>query len=164
METDRFGRPRGRACHQLAANGLWFCSLCYANKTQGPTYPGHAGASYPSAPRKKERWSNVKKPASSEAKGGGSAGPVQDPQLRAKYPTVLEYLTQATWDDGSARETSALSVFIEHGYVKVAVNDRACRRSLYVAAKTLQEALAAAEEQLKDDAADWRPWGGKTKK
>ncbi len=107
----------------------------------------------------------MKKPsATSSGSGMEPGGAVTDANVRAKYPALLEYLTTTKWEDGSPRETSTLTIFVEGGQFKVAVNDRALKRSVYVTARTLQDALAAAQEAVAGDAADWRAWNAGKRK
>ncbi len=82
----------------------------------------------------------------------------------AKYPTLVEYLTCLTYDDGTSRETSTVSLFIEDGKWKVAVNDRDLRRSAYVTGDTLQGVLSLAEKGLANHTLDWRLWASQKKK
>lgn len=81
-----------------------------------------------------------------------------------RHPTLVEYLSCSAWDDGSERERSTLSVFIEEGRVKVCLNDREFERSLYASGDTLAGVLAALEKALAADACEWRMWKGKGKK
>lgn len=104
----------------------------------------------------------MKKPTAGKGKTG-QAGSCPDAKLMKAYPTLVEYLVTVKWDDGSARERSTVTLFIEDGSVKLALNDRDLSRSLYVTADSLDEALGALEEALKDDSADWRAWKGRKK-
>ncbi len=82
-----------------------------------------------------------------------------------KFPTLLEYMTTTKWEDGTAREVSKLSIFIEDGLFKCAVNDTDLKRSLYVSGETFEGALRAAEKAIQDTNADWRQWNkGKGRK
>lgn len=89
---------------------------------------------------------------------------LRDEQFIKKFPTVYEYLVTSKWDDGSERESSTLSVFVEDGMLKIALNDRDQHRSLYVSAETLQGALAALEKAVSGSMPEWRSWGKRGKK
>jgi predicted RNase H-like HicB family nuclease len=67
-----------------------------------------------------------------------------------------EYLTLEVWEDGTARRTSTLLMFIEDGVWKVCLRDRANSRTLWRAGESPEEALAALEAALEGDATDWR--------
>jgi len=87
-----------------------------------------------------------------------------DAWMRANCPTVVSYLWETAWDDGKGRETSTLTIFLEDGCLKLALNDRACMRSLYVTSTSLQDALKTMEEALREGVVDWRAWKGSRKK
>lgn len=94
----------------------------------------------------------------------GSAGVAAACKTLEAFPMVWEYLTAATFEDGAARETSTLAVFVEEGMVKVALNDRAERRSVYLTGSDLRAALKALEAVLGEGNPDWRVWGKGAKK
>lgn len=90
--------------------------------------------------------------------------PVADDGFTKKYPTLHMYLTDAAWEDGSSRECSTISLFVEEGRFKAAMNDKALKRSVYVAADTLTGVLQALEKAVGSPEADWRAWGKNTRK
>lgn len=78
-------------------------------------------------------------------------------------PNLWDHMTAVSYDDGSPREVSTLTVFVEGRIVKVCLNDRAVSRSLFTSGASIKECLESVEKALRSDAgADWRPW--KTKK
>lgn len=89
---------------------------------------------------------------------------VADPQFEKRFPRVWEYLTLLHFDDGSARELSKLSIFVENGKFKVALNDAAEKASLYVSGDTVDGVLKALESTLGHDNPEWRAWNQNTKK
>lgn len=93
-------------------------------------------------------------------------GQVSLPEDRfvTKYPLIVEYLSTQQWEDGSARELSALSITLGEGMMKLALNDKELKQSLYTAAPTLDEALKLMEGCLKAGNGEWRPWKGGTRK
>lgn len=93
-----------------------------------------------------------------------AGGDVSDEKFAKKFPLVLEHLTHAEWEDGGARETSTLTIFVEEGLVKIGLNDRDAQRTLYRSADTLEGAIAAVEKALAGPGADWRPWKGRRRK
>lgn len=68
----------------------------------------------------------------------------------------MAYLCDTSWDDGSARETTTVLVFVEAGAFKVAINDRALARSAFLSADSLLGLLDAAELALREEELDWR--------
>lgn len=94
----------------------------------------------------------------------GSAHQVSDEDFRKRFPTIMEYLTEVTWEDGTARESSTVTTFIEDGLFKCALNDRDGHRSLYVTGDTFKKAMEALEKAVSGTAADWRAWQAKGKR
>lgn len=87
-----------------------------------------------------------------------------DDWLIEHCPTVVEYLTSGKYPDGSIRDTSTLTFFVDEGMLKAALNDRDSQHTLYATAPTLQEALLSLEKRVNDANADWRPWKRKSKR
>lgn len=83
-----------------------------------------------------------------------------DKQSQAVYPTVCEYLTTTQYGDGSPRQTSTIVLCADDGAWKAAINDRDNRRSLWVTAPSLDEAVSLLEEALNVPQPPWRSWGG----
>ena len=85
------------------------------------------------------------------------------------HPALWEYLTLERYSDGTEREPSMLCAFVEDGMVKLALQDRAEGRSLWVTAWSLPSALDALEGKLQAGDGEWRnmrgqsPKGGKRK-
>jgi len=109
------------------------------------------------------RTEEMKKRESTPA-GEVARAAVADPSMEKKFPRVWEYMTLLHFDDGTARDLSKLSIFVENGKVKCALNDPAERASLYVAADTLEGALKALEATLGQENPEWRAWNHSTKK
>lgn len=76
-------------------------------------------------------------------------------------PTICEHLTQETYEDGTSRELSKVSISYQDGLVLAALNDGDQRQSLYRSGEGVQAALKALEKALASPGADWRSWGGK---
>lgn len=74
-------------------------------------------------------------------------------------PAVVEYLTAVCYPDGSNRERSTISVFIEDGVVKVCLSDRDQARTLWRSGVSVEDALMALESCVVDGTADWRRSG-----
>jgi hypothetical protein len=93
-------------------------------------------------------------------------GMVQDERALKKYPTLCEFLGATVWPDGAGRETGSVSLFVEGGAWKAAVNDRDASMSAYVTKTTLEGILDAIEGGLLKDSLDWRSWkkGGVAKR
>lgn len=105
----------------------------------------------------------MQKPDRSSQTGEYPVG-VQDTAFASRYPVLLMYLSDTKWDDGSAREPSTVSLFIDQGVFKASLNDRDGKRSMYVTGSTFQACLDALEGNLAHDEGSWRSWNNRTKK
>jgi hypothetical protein len=101
------------------------------------------------------------KPAWAESAVGDTWAPSGG--IFAKLPILWEYLQAEAYEDGTKRQPSALSVFVEGRVCKVALNDKDVQRSLYASGDTVEEALKALERFLALPKPDWRRWAGKKK-
>lgn len=140
------------------------CGVCIANKKGRTSLPGHRHFRAARV-RQTPQWGapDMKKPV-------GSNGTVDLPTCRCPFlqeagEAVVEHLRDSSWEDGSTRERSTLTVFVEDGKVKVCLNDRNSNSSLFRAADTLLEALQSLNEALAPTGhADWRAWNFKKRK
>ena len=112
---------------------------------------------------KKNRGPYVKKPIT-PTENKKAKGQVTDKEFKAKYPTIVEWMTDLIYDDKSPREGSKISIWVEDGRCKVSFSDPTPRRSCYLTADSFEDALQALEEGLKADSLDWRAWNAKTRK
>lgn len=99
----------------------------------------------------------LKRPQKSETSADKGAK-VTDEKFASSYPTIVAYLTDTTWDDGTKREVSSLTLSMSEGAMQLAMNDKDLMRSLYTTADTLSKALAAMEAALAGDKGQWRSW------
>lgn len=150
---------KGRRRHPLAD-----CLLCYTNVTRGPAYPGHIGWVSPRLYVRPFESYVMKRPEGKVAGARSGGGVCSDEQLVKRYPTIMLYLTDAVYDDGGAREVSALSVSVRDGQVALALNDKDLKQSLYTQAETLPEAMKLMEGALVSGTGEWRPWKAGKKK
>lgn len=81
-----------------------------------------------------------------------------DAAWETRWPNICEYMTTLSYDDGSVREPSSISVKIQEGLVLAVMNDPSVTRSIYRSGPTLEEAINAIEEALHSNRADWRVW------
>jgi len=105
---------------------------------------------------------SMKKPESVATQKGQFLA--RDEKFPKKMPCLWEYLSTTTWEDGGDRQTSTVTVFVEEGAFKAALNDRDQQRSLYATAETLEGAFLALEKALSGGTADWRAWHVRGKK
>lgn len=98
---------------------------------------------------------------SSPATGESSRWAVTDDDFAALYPALYEFLAEAASEQGVPRVTSTLLVSAEEGLWKACLIDRAQKGSsfdytLWKSGKTLERALAALDESIRDGSAEWR--------
>lgn len=86
----------------------------------------------------------------------GAAVAVSDPALSKKYPMLAAHLTQATWEDGSPRQVSTMSIFTGDGAWKACLRDRERGLCLWVAATAFERLPGALETALGDENTVWR--------
>lgn len=78
--------------------------------------------------------------------------------LIGDYPTIVEYMTDAFWDDGKPREPSSLTINIGGDQVRISLNDKPQKRSVNTTAASLEAALQALEHVLAAGSPPWRYW------
>lgn len=106
----------------------------------------------------------MKRPETRVQGKGGGAPPNVDEAWVKKYPTILSFLCDETYDDGGPRELAALSISIREGDFLLALNDKDLKQSVYTQAHSLTDGLKLMEEALRDGKAQWRPWKAGKKK
>lgn len=76
--------------------------------------------------------------------------------LSKRYPTLIAFVTQQKWEDGTARSLGTLSVSAGDGSWKLCLNDRDSGEFAFVSGKSLTELLTTAEKLLDEMRLDWR--------
>lgn len=79
-----------------------------------------------------------------------------DGRFQKQYPLLWEHLTQAVWDDGTARVTSGITFFTQDGMFKALLKDNDAGLCLWITAPGFFDTLAALEMALGSPSADWR--------
>jgi len=74
------------------------------------------------------------------------------------FPLVCDHLSDATYEDGSRRDVSTLSLRCQDGLVLAALNDVDLGRGLYRTGTSVLNAVEALEKALGGATADWRAW------
>lgn len=90
------------------------------------------------------------------AEGGGLSLPAVDEKTAKDFPCLVEYLGQATWEDGSVREVSTVLCVMEDGVFKACLIDKATDRTLWVSCPQLGKLLHVLEAKLLNPSAEWR--------
>lgn len=138
--------------------------MCYANIRCRENNPGHlaykAERVQPYIPLVE---TIMKKPTQSQSKAVGQTT-MCDETWNKSYPTIVMYLVDDQWEDGTAREPSSLAVTFRDGLIQLALNDKDLKQSLYTSAGSVKEALGLMEKALAMGVEAWRPWkSGKRK-
>jgi len=99
----------------------------------------------------------MKRPTKAQSDAAADCGST-DEGFAKRHPQLVQYMTDAKYDDGTPRELSSFTVTMTSGGVQVALNDKEERQSMYSTAGTLAEALKLLEKALADGVDAWRPW------
>ncbi len=97
----------------------------------------------------------LKKPHDA-AKPSDPAFAWKDADFDKNWPHLASWLGETSWDDGTARETGTLLIFVQDGQLKCCLNDRALNRSVFLTTPTLALLLDACEAGLAEDNHHWR--------
>lgn len=97
----------------------------------------------------------LSKPAA-PAGGPLTSGALAPSDVLLLFPRLSEMLSAAQWDDGSARVTSSILLFVEGILWKACLNDRAVGRTLWATGSTPEALFTALEGMLASGQCDWR--------
>lgn len=74
------------------------------------------------------------------------------------HPGLAEYLMTETWDDGSARAVSTLSISLADDGWKASLNDKEGKCSAFATGTTPELAISALNVLVESGEVDWRKW------
>jgi hypothetical protein len=97
------------------------------------------------------------------ADGPGGAAPTWRSDELKRWPTLCEFLSRDSYDDGTARTRGTALLFCDGDRVKVCFNDKDASLVAFASLDSLSGALDAMEEILASDTADWRTVKGQTR-
>jgi hypothetical protein len=140
---------------QQAAAGLIWCPLCYEGLRHRKFRRGHLGDNH--KPRKERSCMSLKKPSGNGSSGQSSLAATLPGSVLAAFPTLLEFLTLPSWDDGSPRQLGTIILFVEGHVWKACLKDKNGPTVSFVTARTLDDLLLSVEEGLASEGLDWRP-------
>jgi len=98
----------------------------------------------------------MKKPC---APGNGSDVPcpgLGDEIVAPRYPFLWEHLTETKWEDGSRREPSSITIFLDQGWLKACLNDKSGGLVAFVSSASFMGLLGALEDGLMEGTLEWR--------
>jgi len=88
---------------------------------------------------------------------GRVSGVLSESPLGKSYPALVAFLTEATWEDGTARETGTAMLLFGDGLLKLWLHDRnepAC--AAWAAGEALEDVFAAADDMIATGSGEWR--------
>lgn len=91
-----------------------------------------------------------------QADGPQLPAQAHDEWLATTCPALHEWLTAVQWPDGTARQTSRLSLWFEGRECRGYLRDQDTQHLLWGVADTLAGLLVALDDQLQSDAPQWR--------
>ena len=94
-----------------------------------------------------------KRPAHAGEDGVASA---VEEEFTVVYPKVWLYLTQTRFDDGTPRQPSGVSIFMQHGKWTTCLVEKNWGLILFATSERLDGIWEALEARLADPKADWR--------
>ena len=87
----------------------------------------------------------------------GPAPAVADLDLFDGYPVLRAFLLDRTYEDGSARATSTLTLFLgDQGLLGGTLKDRDCDRAIFGVGLSIDDLAASLERQLASENTPWR--------
>lgn len=86
----------------------------------------------------------------------GAGGPIQPCPFWKDFPALWEYMSSGSYPDGSPRQTSSLTVFIEDGLIKLCLSDRDNSQTAWGASDEFEDALLGLEKALAGGVVQWR--------
>ena len=140
-----------------------YCGECYSNVRGRSNYKGHVGYRVAKRPTW-EDWRVFIKRASGTGGAGGAEAVILDPRIQEGYPALFEFLTATAWDEKTKRKPGTALLFAEEGRWKLCLVDKDAGRVAFLAADTLADLAAVAEDKLVEDTVEWRrqkPWAGR---
>lgn len=146
-----------------SCNGGYSCVACSHGKGFAVDHAKYSNKWRASLTRGSDDEMPIKKPEGAS----GLSGPARGARTSDEwilYPTLLEFLTEAQYEDGSNRELPTLLVFSEGGAWKGCLGDRDNDRNAFISSASITGLLVIFEEKLKESSLDWRPKGGKGKR
>jgi len=141
--------------------------MCICNVKGRSNYKGHRNyRAVPSLPVMGVEMAIKRRDASVQEQGGPKKVPLT--AWQKSYPTLWEFLSLTTFEDGSDRKLPTITLFLGPDGLQACLNDRDQGMAAFVTSVTLDGLWTALEEGLKGDKLDWRrsqqQYGKKTKK
>lgn len=141
------------------------CAWCVLSTRGRWLFVNHAGIHKARTFTQQIEDATVRKPDAKKEVRGETPVAVHAGCLLSDYPSICQYLYTDQWDDGTSRETSQLVIGLYDGGLRIALNDRELKQSVYCQSDTVQEGLDLLEGALRSDSVRWYKWkSGKKQK
>lgn len=88
--------------------------------------------------------------------GASRAASAEDAALAKKHPHLHEYMTSTRYEDGAARQTSSVLIFVQDGLWKAMLKDRDANETLWATGDTMAAAVASLDAMLGSGKGEWR--------
>lgn len=151
------------AGHKEDEYTYWSCSTCHKATCSDDTHH-HWLIRCKHRVRYTNVWEEAMKRPDAAKPEAGAKGLLKDEHSMKHYPTLVQFLSDDTWDDGGSRTPGSLTFFIEDGIWKACLNDRDAQASLYVTGDNATACMKSLEARLTGaTTADWRTWKKKGK-
>jgi hypothetical protein len=72
------------------------------------------------------------------------------------YPTLMEFISSASFQDGSSREGGSITWFLQDGLLKACLRDKTLGAVAFVSGSSLTALLKAMEQGLVSGKMEWR--------
>lgn len=132
-----------------------YCPLCYENVRGRCNHRGHRGYRSPPSPMLADVRAFMKRPSKPGAGVPLEHARVDDP-VAQRCPLLWEHMSAEQYDDGTARVTSTLFLFLEGCRWKCMFKDRQEGKIAFYTAHSLAELLDTIESHLRTDSVDWK--------
>lgn len=118
---------------------------------------GHHISQY-RVPRVEEWMMKFLKKHTDEQGQGGPGRTLGKSKMMEANPGLAEYMTTESWDDGSARAVSTLSLSLADDGWKASLNDKEGKCSAFATGSTPELAISALNVMVESGEVDWRKW------
>lgn len=72
------------------------------------------------------------------------------------YPSLMEFLAEDRYEDGSPRRTATLTIFTDAGGIKASINDRDNDGVAFVTSESIAALLVVIEGKLQASSLEWK--------
>lgn len=133
------------------------CPLCYSGVRGRKWYPGHRGrGGRRASTRRLHGMGMLRRPVVRAADGLPVLSATSE--LARSYPALFAFLTEATWEDGTPRETGTVMLLCGDGLLKAWLHDRnGGGSSAWAAGEALEDVFASADDMIASGSGEWRP-------